>query len=115
MKILCVDHIGIAVKSIDESAKFYTELLGLKMAGVEVVEAQKVKTAFIPTGEAEIELLESTAPDGPVAKFIEKKGEGIKHIARRGKNIKAALKKQKKQGVRLKDEKPRLGAGGPQI
>jgi methylmalonyl-CoA/ethylmalonyl-CoA epimerase len=115
MKILCVDHIGIAVKSIDASAKFYTELLGLKMAGVEVVEAQKVKTAFIPTGEAEIELLESTAPDGPVAKYIDKNGEGIQHIALRVDNIEAALEQLKKHGVRLIDEKPRLGAGGAQI
>ncbi|MGI6413584.1 MAG: methylmalonyl-CoA epimerase [Syntrophomonadaceae bacterium] len=115
MKVLCVDHIGIAVKSIEESAKLYTDILGLEMAGSEVVEEQKVKTAFIPTGEAEIELLESTAPDGPVAKFIEKNGEGIQHIALRVDDIEAALEQLKNKGVRLIDEKPRYGAGGAKI
>ncbi|NNG68263.1 methylmalonyl-CoA epimerase, partial [Caldanaerobacter subterraneus] len=76
-----VDHIGIAVKSIEEARKFYEEVLGLKVTGIEEVEEQKVKTAFIPVGESEIELLESTSEDGPVAKFIEKRGEGIHHIA----------------------------------
>lgn len=115
MKVLCVDHIGIAVKSIEESIKLYTEILGLELAGSEVVEEQKVKTAFIPTGEAEIELLESTAPDGPVAKFIDKNGEGIQHIALRVDDIEAALEQLKNKGVKLIDEKPRYGAGGAKI
>ncbi len=115
MKVLCVDHIGIAVKSIAESAKFYTEILGLTMAGTEVVEQQKVRTAFIPTGEAEIELLESTAPDGPIGKFIEKNGEGIQHIALRVDDIEAALQELKGKGVKLIDETPRYGAGQAKI
>jgi methylmalonyl-CoA/ethylmalonyl-CoA epimerase len=114
MKVISVDHIGVAVKSIEESLKFY-ESLGLKLAGVEEVTEQKVKTAFIPVGETEIELLESTSPDGPIAKFIEQKKEGIQHIALRVENIEEALAELKAQGVRLIDEKPRYGAGGARI
>ena len=110
-----IDHIGVAVKSIDESMKVYTEILGLKVTGIETVEEQKVKTAFIPIGESEIELLESTSPDGPIAKFIEKRGEGIQHIALRVDNLKAKLEELKQNGVRLIDENPRLGAGGAKI
>ncbi|HTZ41334.1 MAG TPA: methylmalonyl-CoA epimerase [Syntrophales bacterium] len=114
MKITRVDHIGIAVKSIAESLKFY-EALGLKSVGVEEVAEQKVRVAFLPIGEAEVELLESTAPDGPVAKYIEKNGEGIQHVALRVDNLEAALAELKAQGVRLIDEKPRYGAGGAKI
>lgn len=115
MKIICVDHIGIAVKDLEESAQFYTKVLGLKMTGVEEVASQKVRTAFIPTGESEIELLASTSPDGPIAKFIEKNGEGIQHIALRVDDIEKALQELKDNGIRLIDERPRLGAGGAQI
>lgn len=115
MKVICVDHIGIAVKSIAASSKFYTELLGLNMAGTEVVEQQKVMTAFIPTGESEIELLETTELDGPIGKFIDKNGEGIQHIALRVENIEEALAELKSQGVKLIDETPRYGAGGAKI
>jgi methylmalonyl-CoA/ethylmalonyl-CoA epimerase len=114
MKITRVDHIGIAVKSIAESLKFY-EAMGLKSVGVEEVAEQKVRVAFLPLGEAEIELLESTSPDGPVAKYIEKNGEGIQHLALRVDNLEAALAELKAQGVRLIDEKPRYGAGGAKI
>ncbi len=114
MKITRVDHIGIAVKSIAESLKFY-EALGLKSVGVEEVAEQKVRVAFLPIGEAEVELLESTAPDGPVAKYIEKNGEGIQHVALRVDNLEAALAEMKAKGVRLIDEKPRYGAGGARI
>ena len=114
MKVRCVDHIGIAVKSIEESVKVY-EALGLKIEGVEEVAEQKVKTAFLPVGEAEIELLESTSPDGPIAKFIESKREGIQHIALRVDNIEEALSELKALGIRLIDEKPRYGAGGARI
>ena len=114
MKITRVDHIGIAVKSIAESLKVY-EALGLKSVGVEEVADQKVRVAFLPLGEAEIELLESTSPDGPVAKYIEKNGEGIQHLALRVDNLEAALAELKAQGVRLIDEKPRYGAGGAKI
>ena len=114
MKITRVDHIGIAVKSIAESLKVY-EAMGLKSVGVEEVAEQKVRVAFLPLGEAEIELLESTSPDGPVAKYIEKNGEGIQHLALRVDNLEAALAEMKAKGVRLIDEKPRYGAGGARI
>ena len=114
MKITRLDHIGIAVKSIAESLKVY-EAMGLKSVGVEEVAEQKVRVAFIPVGETEIELLESTAPDGPVAKYIEKNGEGIQHLALRVDNLEAALAEMKAKGVRLIDEKPRYGAGGAKI
>ncbi|HQA60498.1 MAG: methylmalonyl-CoA epimerase [Tepidanaerobacteraceae bacterium] len=110
-----IDHLGIAVKSIDAAMKVYTDILGLKVTGIETVEEQKVKTAFIPVGESKIELLESTSPDGPIAKFIEKRGEGIQHIALRVDNLEAKLKELKEKGVRLIDEKPRIGAGGAKI
>ena len=114
MKVTRLDHIGIAVKSIAESLKVY-EAMGLKSVGVEEVAEQKVRVAFLPIGETEIELLESTAPDGPVAKYIEKNGEGIQHLALRVDNLEAALAELKAQGVRLIDEKPRYGAGGAKI
>lgn len=110
-----IDHVGVAVKSIDEARKLYEDLLGLKIVNTEVVEDQKVKVAFIPTGDSEIELLESTEPDGPVAKFIEARGEGIQHIAFRVDNLEGKLKELKEKGVRLLDEKPRRGAGGAMI
>ncbi|HOT47829.1 MAG TPA: methylmalonyl-CoA epimerase [Syntrophales bacterium] len=114
MKVTRLDHIGIAVKSIAESLKVY-EAMGLKSVGVEEVAEQKVRVAFLPIGETEIELLESTAPDGPVAKYIEKNGEGIQHLALRVDNLEAALAEMKAKGVRLIDEKPRYGAGGAKI
>lgn len=115
MKVLGIDHIGIAVKDITETSKLYTEMLGLNMTGSEVVEQQKVRTAFIPAGGSEIELLETTAPDGPIGKFIEKNGEGIQHIALRVDDIEVALAELKSKGVRLIDETPRYGAGGAKI
>lgn len=114
-EVLKVDHIGIAVKDLEQAKKFYTEVLGMKVMGEEVVEQQKVKVCFIPSGDSEVELLESTAPDGPIAKFIEKNGEGIQHIALRVDNIENALADLKEKGVRLIDEKPRYGAGGASI
>jgi methylmalonyl-CoA/ethylmalonyl-CoA epimerase len=110
-----VDHIGIAVKNLEESLKFYEDVLGIKCVADEVVEEQKVKTAFLPLGDTEIELLESTSEDGPIAKFIEKKGEGIQHIAYKVDDIEKALEELKAKGIRLIDEKPRLGAGGARI
>lgn len=115
MKIVKIDHLGIAVKSIDEGKKFWTDILGLEFEGSETVETQKVTTAFFPVGESEVELLESTAPDGPVAKYIEKKGEGIQHVAFNVEDIDSALKELKEKGVRLIDETPRKGAGGARI
>jgi len=114
LNILKIDHIGIAVKNLAESSKFY-ELLGIKSTGTEEVAEQKVKVAFFPVGDSEVELLESTAPDGPIARHIEKNGEGIQHIALRVDDLDAALAELKAKGVRLIDEKPRYGAGGARI
>jgi methylmalonyl-CoA/ethylmalonyl-CoA epimerase len=115
MEILKIDHLGIAVNSIDEGKNFWTDVLGLEFEGAETVDAQKVTTAFFPVGESEVELLESTAPDGPVAKYIEKRGQGIQHVAFRVADIEAALAELKEKGIRLIDEKPRHGAGGARI
>ncbi len=115
MKILKIDHLGIAVNSIDQGKSFWTDVLGLSFEGSETVNEQKVTTAFFPVGESEVELLESTAPDGPVAKFIEKRGEGFQHVAFRVENIEEALAELKEKGIRLIDEKPRKGAGGAKI
>lgn len=115
MKILKIDHIGIAVNSTEDGKNFWSGILGLDFEGDETVDTQKVKTAFFPVGESEVELLESTAPDGPIAKFIEKKGEGIQHIAFRVDDIEAALAELKQKGVKLIDETPRMGAGGAKI
>jgi methylmalonyl-CoA/ethylmalonyl-CoA epimerase len=112
-----VDHIGIAVADLAEAKKFYTDILGLKATGEEVVEEQKVKVCFIPSGDSELELLESTSPDGPIAKFIEKNNgrNGIQHIALRVDNIEQTIADLLAKGVRMIDEKPRYGAGGSSI
>jgi methylmalonyl-CoA/ethylmalonyl-CoA epimerase len=115
MKVLKVDHIGIAVQSIAETKKLYQDLLGLEHAGNETVAEQKVTTAFFPVGDTEVELLESTASDGPIAKYLEKRGEGVQHIAFRVENIEEALTELKAKGIRLIDEQPRKGAGGAKI
>ena len=115
MKVLKIDHLGIAVNSIDEAKKLFHDILGLKFEGTETVEEQKVTTAFFPVGDSEVELLESTAPDGPIAKYLEKRGEGIQHIAFRVDNLEGALAELKEKGIRLIDEKPRMGAGGAKI
>lgn len=115
MKTTVVDHIGIAVKSIDEALKFWEGTLGIKCHGVEEVADQKVKTAFLPLKDTEVELLEGTSPESPVAKFVEAKGEGIHHLAIRVEDLEAALAELKEKGIRLIDEKPRLGAGGAKI
>jgi methylmalonyl-CoA/ethylmalonyl-CoA epimerase len=115
MNIKHIDHIGIAVTSIDEGKKFYTDVLGLKMEKTEVIEEQKVRTGFFPITDSEIELLESTEADGPVAKYIDSRGEGVQHIAFRVENIEEALRELKEKGVRLIDQEPRKGAGGARI
>ena len=115
MKILKIDHLGIAVNSIDDGKAFWSDVLGLAFEGAETVAEQKVTTAFFPVGESEVELLESTAPDGPVAKYIEKRGQGIQHVAFRVKNIEEALAELKEKGVKLIDQEPRIGAGGAKI
>jgi len=115
MKILKIDHLGIAVNSIEEGKSFWSDILGLSFEGTETVAEQKVTTAFFPVSESEVELLESTAPDGPVAKYIEKRGQGIQHVAFRVADIEAALAELKEKGVRLIDDVPRMGAGGAKI
>ncbi len=115
MKVLKIDHLGIAVNSIEEGKGFWSDVLGLEFEGAETVSEQKVTTAFFPVGESEVELLESTAPDGPVAKYIEKKGQGIQHVAFRVENIEEALAELKEKGVKLIDQTPRIGAGGAKI
>ncbi|PHR30584.1 MAG: methylmalonyl-CoA epimerase [Desulfotalea sp.] len=115
MEILKIDHLGIAVNSIEDGKNFWSDILGLKFEGSETVEAQKVMTAFFPVGDSEVELLESTSPDGPVAKFIDKKGTGFQHVAFRVANIEEALAELKEKGIQLIDQTPRIGAGGAKI
>lgn len=115
MKILQIDHIGVAVNSNAEGKSFWSDVLGLPFEGEETVETQKVKTAFFPVGQSEVELLESTAADGPVAKYIEKKGQGVHHVALRVADIDQALAELKEKEIALIDETPRYGAGGAKI
>jgi methylmalonyl-CoA/ethylmalonyl-CoA epimerase len=115
MKILAIDHIGIAAKSIDSAAPFWTEVLGIPDCGREVIAEQKVATLFLPVGESELEVLESTAPDGAVARFVDSRGEGVQHLALRVDDIDAALSELKEKGIRLIDSTPRRGAGGTRI
>ena len=104
-----IDHIGVAVKNLKEAMRLYREGLGLEIDGTEEVKEQRVKVAFIPVGETRIELIESTDPNGIIAKFIERRGEGIHHIALEVDHIEDALQKLKERGVQLIDEKPRIG------
>lgn len=110
-----INHIGIAVNSLEASIPFYRDQLGMEFEGSEVVEDQKVKVAFLVVGESRIELLEPTSEDSPVAKFIEKKGEGIHHIAYEVEDVAKALEEMKEKDVRLIDQAPRLGAHSSMI
>ncbi len=110
-----IDHIGIAVNDIDEALEFYRDQLGLDVGGIEEVKEQKVKVAFMQIGESRVELLQSTDPAGPVAKFIESRGQGIQHIAISVENIEDTLLMLKAKGARLIDETPRIGAAGVKI
>ncbi|MBE0503987.1 MAG: methylmalonyl-CoA epimerase [Desulfuromonadales bacterium] len=110
-----INHIGVAVRSIEASAPFYRDVLGMVFEGMEVVAEQKVKVAFFAVGESRVELLEPTADDSPVAKFLEKNGEGTHHIAYEVDDLVATLEKLKAAGVRLIDEVPRCGAHGTRI
>ena len=110
-----IDHIGIAVSNLDEALKLYTEKLGLKLSNIEIVEEQKVRTAIIPVGESKIELLESTDPSGVIAKFIEKRGEGIHHIALGVADVEATLQDLKDKGLPLVDNEPRRGVENTKI
>lgn len=115
MKISHIEHIGIAVQNMDEAIKFYENVLGLKCYAIEEVKDQKVRTAFFMVGQTKIELLESTDNDGPVAKFIEKKGEGIHHIAFAVEDIEEQLTEVANKNVKLIDSNPRKGAEGLDI
>jgi methylmalonyl-CoA/ethylmalonyl-CoA epimerase len=110
MEITNIEHIGIAVKNIDEARKFYEDVLGLKCYATEEVRSQKTKTAFFMVGQTKIELLESVEPMSPIARFIEAKGEGIHHIAFAVNNLKDSLKEAESKGVQLIDKEPRPGA-----
>ena len=110
-----INHIGVAVKSIDAATPFYRDVLGMTFEGTEVVAEQKVKVAFFSVGESRVELLEPTADDSPVAKFLEKNGEGTHHVAYEVDDLAATLEKLKAAGVRLIDEVPRCGAHGTKI
>lgn len=115
MKPTHIEHIGIAVKDLEASVKYYEEVLGLECYAVEEVKDQRVKTAFFMVGQTKIELLESTDPEGPVGKFIEKKGEGVHHVAFAVNGLENWLETAADKGVRLIDEKPRKGAEGLDI
>jgi len=110
-----INHIGVAVNSIEESAPLYRDVYGMTDEGVEVVEEQKVKVAFFAVGESRIELLEPTSDDSPVAKFIAKNGPGVHHIAYEVDDVCAEIARLKAEGVRLIDEVPRCGAHQTQI
>lgn len=115
MSIKKIEHIGIAVKNLDEALEFYEKVLGLKCNRIEEVEDQKVKTAFLKIGETKIELLESTDPEGPVAKFIDKRGEGIHHLAFAVDDVNRSLKQIEQKDVKLIDNSSRKGAEELQI
>jgi len=115
MQLSHIEHIGIAVKNLNESIAYYEKAFGLKCYNIEEVKEQKVKTAFFMVGQTKIELLESTDPEGPIGKFIEKKGEGIHHLAFAVKNLEGALQEVEQNGVTLIDKTPRKGAEGLDI
>ncbi|MCK5882675.1 MAG: methylmalonyl-CoA epimerase [Bacteriovoracaceae bacterium] len=110
-----IDHLGIAVKSLDDAIPFYEQMLGKKCEKIEDVPEQKVRTAFISCGEVLIELLEATSDESPIAKFIEKKGEGIHHIAYLSDDLESEMKRVEEDGIRLIDKTPRGGAGDMNI
>ena len=115
MKPSHIEHIGIAVRSLETAIPFYENMLGSKCYAVEDVKDQKVKTAFFKIGQTKIELLESTDTEGPIGKFIEKRGEGIHHIAFAVEDIETHLKEAEESGIRLIDKNPRRGAEGLDI
>jgi methylmalonyl-CoA/ethylmalonyl-CoA epimerase len=115
MKPTHIEHIGIAVKSLETAIPFYENVFGLKCYAVEEVADQKVKTAFFMVGQTKIELLESTDPEGPIGKFLEKKGEGVHHMAFAVENLADSLREVEEKGVQLIDKAPRKGAEGLNI
>lgn len=115
MELTHIEHIGIAVESLDDAIPYYEKVLGLKCYAIEEVKDQKVKTAFFKIGQTKLELLESTDPEGPIGKFIEKKGQGVHHLAFAVNNIEQNLQEAEENGVRLIDKTPRRGAEGLDI
>jgi methylmalonyl-CoA/ethylmalonyl-CoA epimerase len=115
MGVTHIEHIGIAVNSLEEAIPYYEKVLGLKCYAVEEVADQKVKTAFFKVGDTKIELLESTDPQGPIGKFIEKKGQGIHHLAFAVDNVNEALTQASENGIQLIDQTARKGAEGLNI
>ena len=115
MNITHIEHIGIAVKDLDSAITYYENVLGLKCYAIEEVVDQKVKTAFFKVGQTKIELLESTDPEGPIGKFIEKRGEGVHHIAFKVPGLEESLQEVDENGIQLIDKKPRKGAEGMNI
>lgn len=115
MELSHIEHIGIAVENLDEAIQYYENKLGLKCYAIEEVADQKVKTAFFKIGQTKIELLESTDPNGPIGKFIEKRGQGVHHLAFAVNNIEANLAEAEQNGIRLIDKNPRKGAEGLDI
>jgi len=113
--IVKIDHIGVAVSSIDDAVKLYRDGLGLKIGEIETVEAERVKVVMIAVGESRIELLEPTGSEGAIAKYIEKRGEGMHHLALEVSDIQGMLKVLKEKGVPLIDTEPRIGAGGARV
>ena len=110
-----MDHIGIAVRSLETTLPFYTEVLKLPLLGIEEVESQKVRVAFLKAGETKLELLEPTTEESTIAQFIEKRGEGLHHIALGVNSIEERIIEMKEKGIRMIDEEPRIGAGGAHI
>ncbi|MCG7336252.1 methylmalonyl-CoA epimerase [Sporosarcina sp. ACRSM] len=110
-----VDHVGIAVKSIDDTLEYYVHTLGFTLLTIEEVESQKVRVAFIDAGNIKLELLEPLGGDGPVAKFIEKRGEGVHHIAFGVSDIRTRMRELREKGVQLLQEEPKNGAGGAEV
>lgn len=115
MKLTHIEHLGIAVKSLETAIPFYENVLGLKCYAIEEVAEQKVKTAFFKVGQTKIELLESTDPEGPVGKFIEKRGEGVHHMAFAAEGLQESLDQLAEMGITLIDKSPRKGAEGLNI
>lgn len=107
-----IDHIGIAVKSIEEALPFYTDVLGLEVQQIEEVESEKLKVAFIKVGDTKLELLEPTSPESAVAKHIEKRGEGIHHVALGVESIQDRIDEIKAKGIQMIQDQPKIGAGG---
>lgn len=115
MQTTQIEHIGIAVKNLEESIMYYEDVMGLKCYAIEEVKDQKVRTAFFMVGDTKLELLESTEPSGPIAKYIEKRGEGIHHIAFKVNKLADTLVEIESKGIQLIDQKPRKGAEGLNI